>query len=59
MNKVDSKLPIKMSISIASANEAIRYWLEHVMFMASVKIEIIEFDPDTHFTITLDREVDE
>lgn len=47
-----------MNMSIASIQEAVRYWLSTQVFTADVKIKSINFNHDTHFTIEFDRQPD-
>ncbi len=49
--KTDTKVPIEMHITIASAEEAIEYWLSNVVFKDSVKIEKVSFSEKDHFSI--------
>ena len=52
---IDYKTPIKMNISIASAQEAIEYWLKHEIFKNNVNIESVTFTQDEHFIIKFDK----
>jgi hypothetical protein len=52
---VGSKTPIEIGMSIASINEAVRYWLSNVVFRDDVIIENISFNERDHFTKTFQR----
>jgi hypothetical protein len=56
-HKINNRLPVKMNITIASANEAIEYWLTHAVLKSHVKVEKVTFTEADHFTIELDREI--
>ena len=58
MPEVSTKIPTKLSITIASANEAIRYWLQEVVLQSDVRIEKVTFTQADHFTIELGRTIE-
>jgi hypothetical protein len=52
-------VPLSLNISIASACEAIEYWLRNVVMQEDVIIESVNFSDKEHFTIKLCRETNE
>lgn len=55
MTDVDNKYPLNINITIASAQEAMEYWLSNVVFRDDVRIKKVCFSHDEHFVITLNR----
>ena len=49
-------LPIEITISIASATEALEYWLNHCVFREHVKLTEIYLTERDHFKVRIDRE---
>lgn len=59
-NEIDNKIPTTMSITIATAQDAIEYWLQHVLFKPDVKVSRVGFsDRDNVFNIEFYRTVKE
>ena len=56
--KIDNNVPTTMNITIASANDAIAYWLSNAILQSDVKIKEISFTEKDHFKITFDREIE-
>ncbi len=50
------RTPIKMNITIASATEAVEYWLNNVVLQQEVKIKQVNFSEEDHFTVIFDRD---
>lgn len=53
-----NETPIQINISIASATEALHYWLSNIVFRHEVKIKDIHFNEKEHFTIKFDRKTE-
>jgi len=54
----NNKLPVRINITIASAIDAMEYWLSKVVFQEDIKIKSISFSEEDHFTIDIDRRID-
>lgn len=55
---INTRLPVKMELTIASANEAIEYWLTHVVLKERAKISKVEFmSSDNYFVIEFNRKL--
>ena len=51
-----SSIPTELEISIAGAEEALRYWLSNVVLRNEVRIESVQFSQkDNGFKIRLER----
>lgn len=51
-----NKIPTAMTMTLASAREAIEYWLTNVVLRSDVKIKDVVFSRQDHFRITFERE---
>ena len=47
--------PTQMTMTIASIQEALEFWLKEKVLREAVKIEKVSFSDHSHFTITLTR----
>ena len=56
MKTPNPALPIEMTISIASATEALEYWLTHCVLREPVTLEDVTFSEKAHFTVRINRE---
>ena len=55
--KMDNKLPVKMSFSISSIQEGIEYWLQKQVLQSEVKIKSIYWsEREKEFMVEIDRE---
>ena len=51
--KYNKQIPYEIKISIASAIEAIEYWLSKEVFKANIIIDNVTFNEKDHFIIKL------
>jgi len=52
----NTRLPVELTLTIASAQDAIEYWLTHVVLKEEVAIEKVDFDTHENlFSVKLKR----
>lgn len=53
--KYNKQIPYEIKISIASAIEAMEYWLSNEVFKGNINIDNVTFNEKDHFIIKLNN----